>query len=310
MAILRGYPGLEADILVNGVARKEYLDPELSDADTPNCTTVYIEAQEDTSFVVQLRRDGRFRYKSSQLCWSVQLDGKKVRDTLLHNNSEVGYDRATIDGTYYQTDSGSFKKSFFFSTLTTNDTPVKILDKKLLKQMTELGQITIGVHRVVIHGPSATTKTKEVTFGTEEVSEKALKGRAISRKTKLGPPVSVSALPSSITQFIDARDKPFAVFNFRYRSMNDLKAELIVPRSESPVPLENRLVDDLSREEMRELLKRQKQQIEEAARIKREGRNNVKRERDGHAVVDVDDDELSTLPAKRRCIETVDLTGD
>lgn len=44
-------------------------------------------------------------------------------------------------------------------------------------------------------------------------------------------------------------------------SIDDLKAELIVPRSESPVPLENRPVEDLSQDEMRELLKRQKQQL-------------------------------------------------
>lgn len=120
MAILRGYPGLEADILVNGVARKEYVDPDSSHEDTPHSVTVYIEAQEDASFSVQLRRDDRFKYRSNELCWSVQLDGKKVRETLLKDNTDIDYRHATIDGTYYQTDSGSFKKNFFFSTLTTS----------------------------------------------------------------------------------------------------------------------------------------------------------------------------------------------
>jgi hypothetical protein len=44
-------------------------------------------------------------------------------------------------------------------------------------------------------------------------------------------------------------------------SVDDLKAELIIPRSESPVPLEDRPVEDLSLDEMRELLKRQKKQM-------------------------------------------------
>lgn len=50
--------------------------------------------------------------------------------------------------------------------------------------MTELGQITIKVHRVIIGEPAVTTKAKEVAFGTDDVSEKALKGKAISRKAK------------------------------------------------------------------------------------------------------------------------------
>ncbi|TLD18924.1 ATP-dependent RNA helicase [Venturia nashicola] len=311
MAILPGFPGLEADILVNDIARKEYIDPDSLDEDSPNTVTTYIEAEADVSFVVQLRRDHRFKYRSNELCCIVSLDGKKVRHLLLKDNTAVGYNAVSIDASYYENDMGSFKKKFFFSTLTTSDAPMKPLDKKLLAEMKALGQITISIHRVVTSGEDLNAaKAKEIAFTTGDISEKALKGKAISRTTKLGPPIPTIPPRTYSATWTDPRDKPFAVFNFRYRSMNDLKAELIVPRSASPVPLEKRAVEDLSQGEMRELLKRQKQQLEEAARVKRESRKNMKHERDGGAVVNVDDDELSVLPAKRRRIETVDLTED
>ncbi|QDS76258.1 hypothetical protein FKW77_001479 [Venturia effusa] len=269
MAILPGFPGLKADILVNGVARREYVDPDSLDEDSPNTVTTYIEAEDDANFAVQFRRDHRFKYQSHELCCTVSLDGKTVSRIAVGNNADPSYGSTVIDASYYNTDNGSFKKKFLFSTLTTCDAPIKTLDQKLLKEIKALGQITIEVHRVVTSGECLQiSKTKEVAFATGDISEKALK--------------------------------------------DDLKAELIIPRSESPVPLENRPLEDLSLEEMRELLKRQRQQIEEAARVKREGRNNVKRERnrDHDSVIDMDNEDVTMLPVKRRRVEAVDLTRD
>lgn len=120
MAILPGFPGLEADILVNGIARKEYVDPNSLDEDSPNTVTTFIEAEEDVNFVVQLRRDHRFKYRSNELRWSVSLDGKEVKNSVLDGIDGVGYGAAIIDASYYETADGSFKKKFFFSTLTTS----------------------------------------------------------------------------------------------------------------------------------------------------------------------------------------------
>jgi hypothetical protein len=202
MAILPGFPGLEADILVNDVARKEYPDPETSNEDSPSSVTTYIEAEEGAKFVVQLRRDHRFKYRANELCWSVRLDGKMVRSTLIKDGTEPFYGKSTIEDTRYQTDNGCFIKHFFFSTLTTSrqislslvilrlikyagDTPVKTLDKKLLQELKELGQITISVHRVITGEPIlAARRETEVGIDTGDVSEKALKGKAISRKAK------------------------------------------------------------------------------------------------------------------------------
>jgi hypothetical protein len=95
-----------------------------------------------------------------------------------------------------------------------------------------------------------------------------------------------------------------------------LQSLLIVPRSPSPVPLEERDVDTLSPEDMRELLRRQREGDQAAQAVKRE--RGVKRERSSTANgVDIDDNEISFVSAKRlrppvtldeNGVETIDLT--
>jgi len=99
-----------------------------------------------------------------------------------------------------------------------------------------------------------------------------------------------------------------------------LQSLLVIPRSPSPVPLEDRDVDSLSQEEMRELLRRQRQRGEAARIVKHEGgvKRERSRERSGTANnAEIDDDDVSFVSAKRRRlpvtlnedgVETIDLT--
>ena len=100
----------------------------------------------------------------------------------------------------------------------------------------------------------------------------------------------------------------------------DLQIEGIIPRSPSPVPLEERNPDDLSAEEARDLVRMMRAR---AAETKIE----IKREKRGHATIVEDDDdgddddgdatiESETRGRKRRRdlpdlnVEVVDLSGD
>jgi hypothetical protein len=87
-----------------------------------------------------------------------------------------------------------------------------------------------------------------------------------------------------------------------------LKSLLIIPRSPSPQPLEERDVDTLSPEEMRTLLRRQRERNENPTNVKREG-GAIKRERsrdrsrdrsDNIHEINDDDDDVSFVSAKRR----------
>jgi hypothetical protein len=135
--------------------------------------------------------------------------------------------------------------------------------------------------------------------------------------------------------YVGASDRPFATFKFKYRSKGKqyylcrfyikgltrvvaaLQSLLIVPRSPSPVPLEDRDVNTLTPEESRELIRRLRKREEAALPVKRE--QGVKRERSatvGH-MEGGDDDEVSFVYEKRRRlpvtidedgVETIDLT--
>lgn len=92
---------------------------------------------------------------------------------------------------------------------------------------------------------------------------------------------------------------------------DDLKAEMVIPRKPSPVPLEERPRDSLTREELLELLARREAEgalkVEEMKRVKRE-----RVEQASNAGLN-DDDELEMVdppPKRQRVVETVDLTSD
>lgn len=67
----------------------------------------------------------------------------------------------------------------------------------------------------------------------------------------LGDERVVADVSVSHVRYINPYDKPFAVFNFRYRSRSGLEALGLI------AALEDRPIESLSNEELRELVKRQ-----------------------------------------------------
>lgn len=65
-------------------------------------------------------------------------------------------------------------------------------------------------------------------------------------------------VPLWTTEYVDDPNTPLAVFVFRYRSMSALKAACIIPRTPTPVPLEERPIDELTEDELRVLVRRQR----------------------------------------------------
>ena len=109
----------------------------------------------------------------------------------------------------------------------------------------------------------------------------------------------------------------------------DLQSLLIIERSPTPVPLEDRDENTLTPEEMRELLRRHRARDAAARQVKIEGQRNPKREReetitptraykmsrtsDGKECIDLDSDsenpvqEIKPEKKKTAAVETVDL---
>lgn len=90
------------------------------------------------------------------------------------------------------------------------------------------------------------------------------------------------AEPTAPTTYVSVEypwgTNPFATYTFKYRSHRDLQIEGIIPRSPSPVPLEERDPETLTAEEARELVRIQRQQLQDRAKVKKEKRE---REEDG-----------------------------
>lgn len=159
----------------------------------------------------------------------------------------------------------------------------------------------------------------------------------------LRAPIPTKASGVFDSEYVDPKRKPFVSFKFKYRSrgmhahllyiymlwlivsIEALQSLLIIARTPSPVPLEERDVDSLSPHEMRDLLRRQRERDQAARAVKRE--HGVKRERErnrersrtavsGGEWDDYDDD-VSFVSTKRKRlpvtlnedgIETIDLT--
>jgi len=67
----------------------------------------------------------------------------------------------------------------FYSLRRTDDTTVQ-LDASRLKKLANLGTIQVKVHRVVILDTHPMEESTMLSSGIDKISEKALKGRAIS----------------------------------------------------------------------------------------------------------------------------------
>lgn len=98
--------------------------------------------------------------------------------------------------------------------------------------------------------------------------------------------------------------------------IEDLQIEGIISRSPSPLPLEQRDPATLNADELRQLLDRRNQELQDLAHVKRE-----KRERSTTLIDDDDDDdddEVTVTERRSKCprtsqdsgIEVVDLTDD
>lgn len=103
-------------------------------------------------------------------------------------------------------------------------------------------------------------------------------------------------------------------------NIGDLQIEGVIPRSPSPVPLEERDPDDLSPEEARELVRRLRQREQERTKIKIKKEAQEKRARSDTFDGDSDVEELPVTgegsarkrhrPSTDSGVEVVDLTED
>ncbi|KAK5127441.1 hypothetical protein LTR85_006780 [Meristemomyces frigidus] len=334
MAVLQELPGLVVTLDVADQDLPEYDDDETEDM-PPHTTSKYVEAQSGAHFGVAHRYTSTaFPHSGNHIKVELSMDGNVICYVTDSPGNIASSQRWVMSNLSSIHGDKRYRQRFAFAELDINDGPA---DKDLWGKLTELGTISVKFYRVRFgeprpmprvpllskKAPKAFSKraaparappfpapipyegARKPVLEKDQVPEKNLKGKAISHQAKLAAPVEDPApLVAAFTPPKDTRPiimidtEPFATFNFKYRSHAALQALRIIPRTPSPVPLEARPLDELTPDEMRELLRRQREQSEKSADLVKT-KKEMKKER-GEAVDDEEDDELEVIEHRQK----------
>ncbi|THW64293.1 hypothetical protein D6C98_02246 [Aureobasidium pullulans] len=285
MAILDSLPSVEITVVVDGEDLHEYHDTHKNDGE--DTVTSYIEATSGANFAIRIKFSKDTIYKGDRLDFGVTIDGEYVDGLSMTKGclDEI----ILIEG--MPVIQGHLKKMKFselktvaeeYSASSGNDERVKTL-----------GSICVTVkHRnTTSFVPRIFAKPAE----TEKIfSEKDIKGEAMTHSYSFGDEIEVTeASVAVVTEPVPGLKDIAGTYLFHYRSQGPtdsqscysslltrsaaLKKLLIIPRTPSPIPLEDRPEQELSREELAELLRKYKAKAVETAlankKIKRELEN-------------------------------------
>ncbi|OJD31722.1 uncharacterized protein BKCO1_4500017 [Diplodia corticola] len=252
MAVISSLPGVEAEVRVNGERAEEYVDS--SQVDTDNTTTRYIEAISGARFTVHYTIPSACFGQGKDVRVRVYVDGEKVDGKMLlckkHNNLRK---TVTINGASSFQDGKSTISPMIFSDIDIDKQETATLSEEMQKHLRSVGTICVRLHRGLAKTQDRRNRTITMD-GIGKVSEKDLKGKPLSHQVKLQAPYKRKAKMYTQTFIAGSKeDDPFAKFTFRYRSRAALQAECIIPRTPSLKPLEERPLEELDPDELREL---------------------------------------------------------
>ncbi|ELR02078.1 hypothetical protein VC83_08547 [Pseudogymnoascus destructans] len=310
MAVIDAVTGLEVSIWINGQPGKEFEDAsEEVDGPLASKTVVkYIEAISDTEFGVKVSVLPTFeehRQTEDDLVVLAKVDGKwSAGRFMAFGRSDTRPWNALLGGIsgVDETGKGTLRPFRFavVNIVEASDIGQTEID---MKTAANLGEVIVNVFRVKIGEdvPSRYTTPEDV---ATSISEKVIKGRALSHGTAFGPAKAAPPRRTSAFEYVDAADKPLARFIFRYRSKDALCKLLIIERSPSID-----LFDSLPAAE-RERLAREAFQWQQSPKpetgIKPE--RMVKRERRDSDIMDLTGDAPVAKQRKTTMETPIDLT--
>ncbi|GIZ44174.1 hypothetical protein CKM354_000737800 [Cercospora kikuchii] len=285
MAINDVFPGIEVAVMVDGEPLQEYTETAFEPEE--KTVTRYVEAKSNQTFAMRISVAEGTPMKGNCLTFYIHIDGKRAAALFFFDSLDVA-----TDG--------------------------KMLAEEA-DRLEKLGTIEVFVNEEI------TLDTVDQTYETASdlgiVSEKALKGRALSHSVAFGAPTATVAPPCINTKLVNEYEEFAMKIVFKYRSLGNLKAEMVIPRTPSPPPLEEK--EQLSQEEVRELQKQMRDLKGISANLKRErGRTpsviSNKRARNmpraGDTVLNLEDPGARQVPTAhlppRKKSQVVDLCGD
>ncbi|KAK6087765.1 scytalone dehydratase [Seiridium cupressi] len=283
MAIIDGAKGLEATIKVNGKALDEYDNPvpsapaegtnplpalESSILDVKNIPHVvkYVESVAGAEFQLCFTKKGSFRSQSDHIAFQVEVDGKG--QALCHEPKGPRGRRwdEFIDGVYWGSkDDGFLSSNFKFAHLNIVDSSNSSAEEmeQEIEESRNLGTLRIYVYHMMSTNEICNLGGSEMPTEINGATEKATKGLAVTHIVQLGEDEEWFPEDSPEDVYEDPSERPFAVFEFRYRSKEGLMQEGVIPRLDS--------IDEMDEQEVRAFARRLQERQEAAEfRIKRE----------------------------------------
>ncbi|TKA73742.1 hypothetical protein B0A55_05459 [Friedmanniomyces simplex] len=304
MAIHPDLPGLEVTVDVGDEDLLEYDDDDEIDHANPPTLVKHVEAVSGAEFGFAFRFDSEvYPFADNSLAIRYFVDGRNEGGLTYQPRQIRQSRRHIIRGTVRGKGNGRVLQAMMFSELsiTEDGLPTNLVGSGKLQ---DLGTFKIKCYKADIEriAPVKQKSRKSKNSKAPAAGVSAMLGASV--------PCPSSNVPST-TRTV-RKGGPLAIFEFRYRSRAALQALRVIPRTSSPVPLEDHPVDELSQEEMRELLLRQKadRAINGEHRVKKE----IKRKHDD--LVDDSDVEIVEHPRKktrtsdRHEVEVVDLCFD
>ncbi|KAK8857293.1 hypothetical protein PGQ11_013205 [Apiospora arundinis] len=269
MAILNEVPGLEVTIQMDGYNVREYTDPydkRDNNRHRPRdiCPRVvkYIESKTGASFAVCFLKDPDFKQLSHHIAFRVHVDS--VEAGFFHEPNNFTYREwgVKVDGGSWKSQSGitSYKFRFGdFDVLPNDEFSLEEIETHK-KEASKIGTIKISVYDmeepIFVEAGGGGSRGRNgnvdnILTRQDYFAEKAVKGdRALTHSVDFGDRREKSTSrydPSRYDGLVkksvwaDPKKRPFAEFEFRYRSLEGLKQEAIVSRT-----------DDMDDEEVRE----------------------------------------------------------
>ncbi|KAF4621903.1 hypothetical protein G7Y89_g14442 [Cudoniella acicularis] len=261
MAIFDSLLGLEATVLVDGIALKEFEDNEdespgvgpINEYRASKTVSKYIESTSDKDYSLRLTVDQLYAIDSPSLIVKVVIDGKVMRKfvielwtqaqqnkRLIKPNSSIVKGQTVRDPNDPTPNRGILRKFRFAKIEVTQDDSGYKDIKTDAKHIEQVGEIAFEVYRASKSERSTTGKITKTTTppAATAVHEKALKGQAKSHSTLFG---SSSTITESFVTCVEidhlgGSPKPIAIFKFKYRSNEALKQLMVLPRTPSPSP--------------------------------------------------------------------------
>ncbi|KAK8087104.1 hypothetical protein PG994_002078 [Apiospora phragmitis] len=287
MTVNEDVPSIHVAVQINGVDVTEYDAPDAGDDDASEPTvTKYIECIDDANFTVRMgvNRSYEWGYNNHALSFQVYVDGHWVIGKLFKNpmGPDAGFfpppEESVIRGREeINPATGEWElRNFKFASVTTVDEAQQERVKADMKIANKLGVIEVRVLRGIIGG-EIMTRPGNIKNNKFELSEKSLKGKAVSHGTS----------------YVEA-----------------LKRETIIPRT--PPPRSPRLAALTEAE--RDWLARERLEQLKATKVKREGGAPIKREHGEY--YDLTQDSAPKRRSKRAKlnsgeeVELIDLTDD